>query len=171
MEFGARPQPSPGNGRHAEHAQSQAEDAEQDTDRFADANTDSPLPGSADFVGESESAPECHLKAQASPPHADRAPSTSAEQLPEDTGSQVASAGDGGRRINNGRAKTLTLKIDVGARNGAADSPRVFSPLADDITLLLSPNHVYCLDWAAAMETPTPDPSSDDGPPSWTTSG
>lgn len=39
-----------------------------------------------------------------------------------------------------------------------------------DIMDLLSPNHQFILDWAAAMETPTPDTSTDSAP-DWTSSG
>ncbi|KAK7103420.1 uncharacterized protein [Littorina saxatilis] len=61
-------------------------------------------------------------------------------------------------------AKNLCLKIDVGGTNPAGD---MCSPgQVDDITQLLSPDHEYTLDWAAAMETPTPD-TSFESPPDW----
>ena len=86
--------------------------------------------------------------------------------------SQAASAGSQGpkRDLFNGAGRGLSLKIDVGEKSPNAENPEMYSPLADDITLLLSPNHEYTLDWAAAMATPTPDTSSDSAP-DWNVSG
>ena len=168
MECSTFPGSAPGNGHDLDLQQTESHSQLEglDRDRFADAQatvTDSP-----EHV---ESAPRSE-KAQSSSAGTGHAPSPSAKELPTDGGARVASVDEGGRQTNKSdeTSRTLTLKIDVDGRNTVAEGPEVCSPgLVDDITQLLSPDHEYTLDWAAAMETPTPDTSSDSAPV-WNTS-
>ncbi|XP_076441653.1 uncharacterized protein LOC143280830 [Babylonia areolata] len=66
--------------------------------------------------------------------------------------------------VDTGRhSKGLTLKIGADEPGPDTMDPALYSP--DDITLLLSPNHEYTLDWAAAMATPPP--QDDQSAPDW----
>jgi hypothetical protein len=56
--------------------------------------------------------------------------------------------------------KKLSLEINT-SNDPIVGAP---SPSVEDIMELLSPNHEFVLDWAAAMETPTPDTSVDSAP-------
>ncbi|KAL8572080.1 hypothetical protein ACOMHN_026705 [Nucella lapillus] len=89
-----------------------------------------------------------------------------------DPGGSVASGNtsrrsSGEEKSSHGKSgnKGLTLKIERREESPVAQPPDVRSPESEDITQLLSPNHQYTLDWAAAMETPSPTADSD--PPHW----
>ena len=167
MELGTRPGSAPGDSHDLERAESQVEGL--DPDRFTDAHTS--LRESDEFVD--ESAPKSE-QAQLSLGWTEHAAPPLVEES-RGTDSKIASANENGRQMNksNETARMLTLTIDVDeitTTPGSAEGPEVCSPgLVDDITQLLSPDHEYTLDWAAAMETPTPDTSSDSAPV-WNTS-
>ena len=72
---------------------------------------------------------------------------------------------DGHLESRSVEMKALSLDIDTAAHRQAKCADPNGTASSDDIMNLLSPNHEFTLDWAAAMETP--DTSSSDTAPNW----